>query len=654
MTVECGIDAAQVAIGVAFTAPSEFDADLEARVARVRAGSPADEFEARLAAMLASAQQVVVKWRAVDRRIEVVGVLALPGAAEAAEAKPEIHCVSLEAPGTEPRPKEYVELGDLDYPQLLREEAPARIAADPVRTGEFMVVAAQESTELADAMRAKAAAEKLIAEKTVVHGVTDHNSSEQTRVAGAGAEAGPARQVVSGGQSDAGGAADGVTVVSGEASVGGDEGTVTGPIQMYVDKIAELQQRLVELEAGQAEAVARAHAAGVASAAAAGQGGGDGSVAGGGDVMGAPGAEDAAGRAGPGLDLRELISRIWPFRKDREEEGPPPTVPAAAEAVPVENVPMAVPEAAASPGAAPAEPGPDASAQNPEHAAKLLETELHAGAFNQALSKAQKAMQQLQKEQPKLRYIDGMVAELTQERVRIAEMAKRVNVAVRQKELEFRNREHAYQQEIRQREEMLKQKNFALTRMKDQVAQTNMAMERLKSANSAAADDAHYKQKFTHVQKLLISAKEENSGLQGKVEELRSALSAAQFAAKARGPSVKDLQEMKARADKAQRQADEFKRANASLTEKIESQQREFERALAAAKEANKGAGPEEAKRRLEQAMKMITVQRKEAERLTLKVEELEREESRLRRELELARAKPTGGSGGGAGDSAA
>jgi chromosome segregation ATPase len=118
------------------------------------------------------------------------------------------------------------------------------------------------------------------------------------------------------------------------------------------------------------------------------------------------------------------------------------------------------------------------------------------------------------------KWIEGLAGELVAERARLAEMAKKLTQSVRQKELEFKNRENSLIQSVRSRDENLRSKTLQLMRMKDQVAKLQMSVERAKHS-AGNAEETSSKIKLTQTQRLLQASKSENEQLSLKLQDLK-------------------------------------------------------------------------------------------------------------------------------------
>jgi hypothetical protein len=229
------------------------------------------------------------------------------------------------------------------------------------------------------------------------------------------------------------------------------------------------------------------------------------------------------------------------------------------------------------------------------------------------------------------RWVDGLIGELVTERARLLELAKKMHISVRQKEAEHQGKERALREEIKKRDEFFRQKNLALSRTKEQLSQSNLALEKMKTLVKKPLDDMHYKQKFFTIQKILSANKEENAQLSLKVEEYRSQLNSVQFNTKVRGPSISDFATLQAQFERSQKQQEEIKKVNLHLAEKANSMKRERERTL---------SNLEEVKDKLDEMSKTVMESKEIENKLKRQVEEMLKSNLNLRKELDKVRSE--------------
>jgi hypothetical protein len=322
--------------------------------------------------------------------------------------------------------------------------------------------------------------------------------------------------------------------------------------------------------------------------------------------------------------LGGVIKRLLTFGRKRTSSGGGSVEPAVA------------PGMAPLPAAAPA--SPESVTESPSHPEAVDELArrvmAQSGQLDTALARAQREAAEVTQEisNPKAkRFVDGLMSELVAERARLADLAKTLNLSVRQKELEFRNRERVLQEEIRKKDDAIRTGNTQLARTKEQLTQVRLTLDRMKAGSAGHGEDPHLKQKFAQSQRLLSVTKDENAKLKAKVDELKNSLSAAQLAAASnKGPSPQEFSALQNKYLQSQRLIEDFKRQRELLMEKLDQREREL-------KERPAAPLGEDIRKRLESAMQKMVAMQRSSERLQLRVTELASEETRLKRELAMA-----------------
>jgi len=267
--------------------------------------------------------------------------------------------------------------------------------------------------------------------------------------------------------------------------------------------------------------------------------------------------------------------------------------------------------------------------EDPENESDELVREIERGKFNKMVQNAREESTRIKEEIKSTKakaWVDGLMTELTNEKARLNELAKKLNQSIKQKEHEFKIRETAFQEELRRRDDLIKQKTFAVNHLRDQLAQAQEMMEKMKPYQRAAEEVPMLKQKNETTQKLLNTMKEENAQLQKKMIELRSTSTVdTGTGVKAKGPSYEEFTQIKGKLGQAQKQVEEFKKANVMLMEKLEASKRD--------RGANT-ASSEDMRKKLEMAVKSATDAKKEAERSAARTDALQKEERRLKSEI--------------------
>ena len=587
--LECGVDGEALAIAIAF---AKFPRGLEiTKLADKISGVPDSEFEILLHQIYAHADQLVVRVSAKQNKIEIVALLALSSLPQGfKKPRPEVIDLDTSAAQATPKAKAYTELGDLNFPYLLRDDA----AAPELGRG-TAVSTPVGGKELEEALRKKARDE---AERvTKISGVTQILKEEVIRIKGSPAETDNTRILISGKSGD--------LVNQDVLSVGLSEKDA-----FYQKRIDELKTRITELESAAVPVSATD-----------------------------PTEEFEGDGKGSKQKISRFLKNVWPFKREESEddsdddEGDGESSTGAETNVKLEEIPSAKRIATGKPDAvSPSEATviptiPSESDSNMIAEANSLMVEIQAGSLDRTINKAQKESSEIKKELTSTRakrWMDGLMGELVAEKARLQEFAKKLNQNVRAKELDFRNKEQALKEELRRREEMLRQKNNALLRAKEQVSQMTVTLDRVKANPQTTVDETRFKQKYGLTQKILEATKKDNNALTIRVDELKSQLATAQIqATSTRTGGALELKTLQSKYDRLLKQTDEFKRANRDLADK--------------ATEKVGAVSSEEMKKRLDAAMRMATNTRRDADLLQLRVEELQREEQRLKSELERA-----------------
>lgn len=265
-----------------------------------------------------------------------------------------------------------------------------------------------------------------------------------------------------------------------------------------------------------------------------------------------------------------------------------------------------------------------AAPQKQSEAGKIVNTmlnELEKGGLEKTVKKVQREAEEMKsdfKSQRAKMWVDGLVGDIITEKARLKDMAKKTGLAVRQKELEFKTKERTYLDELKRREESLKQKENTIVRLKDQLSQMNLSLERARSQGANSTAEAQLKKRFNHQKTLLDSVKDENGALKRKLEEMQRSLSIAKAAQSNAGEAA----QLKEKIDQSNRQLEEARRQNSTLLEKLSDLQK---KGGAATK------GSEDLKSKLDQAMQLAVVRKREVDKIKALLEEREAEIAALR-----------------------
>ena len=212
--------------------------------------------------------------------------------------------------------------------------------------------------------------------------------------------------------------------------------------------------------------------------------------------------------------------------------------------------------------------------------------------------------------------------EIAQEKARLADLHKELNKQMRQREMDFKNKERSLNTEIRKKEDELRQKNTFISRQKEQIAALNAALEQAKSA-TGRTEDAQSKLKIDTLQKLANMKDEENKKLNLKVKDLENRLIVAQ--SKSTKAPQQDNQ-ANAKIQGLEKKIEEYKRLNQRLTETLNSA-------------SNRGNDREsqDLKRKIEILERQSNESKKNLEKTQFRLKEVQDSEKKL--QLDLNRA---------------
>lgn len=576
VSVECGVDGEKIAVGVSFSISELSTLGLGQLPDRLTAVQHKNDFDSLVAFLSQHSDHVIIRHQTEKGRIEIVTVLGL-GVAEVFANGPcavqvlEIPETATGNPVPPLSPNEYVELGDLNYKALLADPS-IPVTAAAADNAPIRVISGSDDGLTRTLV--KGSSEAPVATSVVKGTAAEGHDSSSTF------------------KSDSTALADAIRVRGAAAAQSEESVRISSAkphaenqliVQGYVDKITELEMKLKSLETG----------GGVPAGAFAGK-------------LSSRAAVTAK------VPRESFLKKFWPFKKATENES-----------VEFENVP----ETTNSVNEEAVTEGEDSDSalddKMPESVVSKLVGELTEKALTGTLAKAQQEIVEVKKDisnDKAKRWVESLMSDFLQEKVRLNELAKKLGTSVRQKEHEFRSKERAFQEELRRRDEVIRQKVSAANRAKDQLAQVNMALERLKGTSTGGGgDEVNLKAKFSQTQKYLTTAKQENALLLTKLEDLKNQLNSAQTKARP-APEQTALQ---LKLDRAQKQADEFKKTNLQLLDKLNQ-----------TKDRSVDAESLELKKRLESTLRVAASAKKESERLGTRLEEVQKEELRLKTEV--------------------
>jgi hypothetical protein len=228
------------------------------------------------------------------------------------------------------------------------------------------------------------------------------------------------------------------------------------------------------------------------------------------------------------------------------------------------------------------------------------------------------------------RLFDQTVTAMIAERSKIKDTTRRMNAAMRQKEIEVQAKENSFKEGLREKEEQIRQKTMLLEKAREQIQNAAAEIERLKESTMRRTDaNPMLKQKLAQMQNELNSNQEINTKLMANVDELKKRLAqeknARMAAIKTTGPSQQEMLALQQRAERATKQAEEYRKNNARLLERLEQ---------ASKRQSGSSVDSEESKRKLATATKMLAASKKDSENLNGIIHRMKVDELKLKGEL--------------------
>lgn len=227
-----------------------------------------------------------------------------------------------------------------------------------------------------------------------------------------------------------------------------------------------------------------------------------------------------------------------------------------------------------------------------------------------------------------------MLAELKVEKMRLMAMIQDLTAAAQRKGIRNFREESRLRSELRVKDDLIQQKNTALNRVREQLAQSQLKKED-PSYPDKNKDRSHAQvvQNQEQTEQVISIMKSENTELIRKNEELQRALSVAEQARVVQNMTSavprSDYSTLQAKMERTQKQLNEFKKMNQQLVERLSVLDRKD------------GADPSQLsdiKAKLGQATKVASDRKNEVEQLQLKLDEAAHENQALKRELAQVR----------------
>jgi hypothetical protein len=585
VAVEIGFDGSYVAVGVAFHWEGNRAPKFEGLAQRISGGQAGDGFERILARLDSLATQALVRYEVNEKRIEIVALINRTDA----NMKDPFQVLAVD-PNTAPllEVASYVELGDLDYTKLLRTST---IADDlDAQDDAEASVSGETRTPQTTLEEIKVGGDPVAPMEEEVHVIGEKlgEREEEFRFSGNSpeVEAEDLRALVA----------------DYERTVGELRGTVQ-----------ELQGKLEEALTAKSERRFTNDPVPVET-----------------PVAVVKGTEEPTKKEDEwGL---HFLKQVWPFAPKAEENV---VVKAGASGEPEAAETVLPPDAPAS--------LESVEVSESEKASNQALLELQAIADQKKSKKVEETLKEISEEveEKKARkWVDNLSSELLQEKARIAELQKNLTKQIRQRELEFKTAELALKQELKRKDETLRQKESALVSKNDQIAQLNLAIERAGTA-SADKEQTQMKSKLDRAQKLAQMKEEEAKSLIGKVRDLENRLIIAQ----AKAQKTNDLQ-MQTKVQTLEKKVEEYKRVNQRLMESMNTQKD---------KSNDKEIG--DLRRKIDQLDRQLGEAKRNLDKSSFRIREMQESEKKLQtdlsraveenRNLRKSGGKPGGESGG-------
>jgi hypothetical protein len=349
------------------------------------------------------------------------------------------------------------------------------------------------------------------------------------------------------------------------------------------------------------------------------------------------------------FSVQSMLGKVWPFSKKEQEpasesgddsaenavESEAKDSQASSKAEPASAQVTEVVKASASESTENSE----VDEKDAESMAQYLSNNCTNGSFSKLVERSQemaRVIKQDSKDQAAKRWAESFSQEIMAEKIRLVTLSQKINQAIRQKELDLRNRESKFAEDLRRKDEALHHKNISLNRAKEQIAQLTAQLERQKGNKAAQGEEANLKQKYQLSQRMLTSLREENTKLTEKIEDMKAQNLTTQKASES--SAQVELANLKTKQDQIVRQNMQLKSLNEQLMRRLNQNS-------AKSSEKVDRASLEEVKKKLEAANSMSESQQKELTLLKAKLDQSSKQESKwvsdlAKKEAELSKAK--------------
>ncbi len=230
-------------------------------------------------------------------------------------------------------------------------------------------------------------------------------------------------------------------------------------------------------------------------------------------------------------------------------------------------------------------------------------------------------------------YKKNLISDIVAARGRLVDLAKKLNQSIRKKEIEIKSSRDQMKEEIRKREEIIKQREAKINHLTEQMSVFNNTIENLKDTMHDGEQDTGMKQRFAMSQKMIATLKEENLKLYAKIEKLRETISDNKASVRNDAERMSEIATLSDQLQKSQRSIDDLRKTNQELSDRNKTLQ-------AASKEGAEGRAIEALKQKLAAAATAISVRKKEVEQLSSQLSSSKQQELQMKMELEKSRAE--------------
>lgn len=228
---------------------------------------------------------------------------------------------------------------------------------------------------------------------------------------------------------------------------------------------------------------------------------------------------------------------------------------------------------------------------------------------------------------------DESMKELLAERAKMKEFSKSMNNMIKQMDLEFQGRETALKEQVRSKDELLRQRQLLIARSKEQLTSAAIEVERMKSLVKNRGDSAVMKDKVTQLNNELMVAREQNARMLQKIDEFKTRLNVERNNAMSMtmGASNAEVHNLKQRAERASKEVEDIKRQNQKLLERLDQEKR---------KTSGNSGQLDQMRKMLENASKMVMNHKRDNDRLHFLVNQSKQVEANAKAELKKAQAE--------------